>query len=56
MQAGGVGGLYGSLDLMMEAEAIIREALLACIKCRSLCVEVESDLVQMIQMLRSERY
>lgn len=50
-----MGELYGSLALMMEAE-VIREALLACINCRLLCVEVESDSVQMIQMLRGEHH
>ncbi|BFG21532.1 hypothetical protein CerSpe_078060 [Prunus speciosa] len=54
VQAGGVGGLRGSMALMMEAEAI-REALIACIKGRLVYVEVESNSLQMIQMIRGER-
>ncbi|CAL9018674.1 unnamed protein product [Prunus brigantina] len=54
VQAGGVGGLWGSMALMMEAEAI-REALLACIRCRLVYVEIESDSTYLIQMLRGER-
>ncbi|CAB4299644.1 unnamed protein product [Prunus armeniaca] len=50
----GVGGLWGSMALMMEAEAI-REALLACIKGRLLCVDIGFDSLQLIQMLRGER-
>ncbi|CAL8112885.1 unnamed protein product [Prunus armeniaca] len=54
VQTGGVGGLWGSMALMMEAEAI-REALLACIRGRLVYVEIESDSMQLIQMLRGER-
>lgn len=38
----------------MEAEAV-REGLQACIRCHLDCVEVESDSMQLIQMLRAER-
>ncbi|CAL9001925.1 unnamed protein product [Prunus brigantina] len=47
-------GLWGSMALMMEAEAM-REALLACIRGQLVYVEIELNSKQLIQMLRGER-
>ncbi|CAL8122213.1 unnamed protein product [Prunus armeniaca] len=51
LQAGGKGGLWGTA---MEAEAI-RKATVACISSGVNKVEVESDAMAIIQMIRGER-
>ena len=50
----GMGGLHGSMALVMEVEAI-REALLTCVKTQLMHVEVESDSRFLMQMLKGER-
>ncbi|CAL2241419.1 unnamed protein product [Prunus armeniaca] len=54
LQAGGKGGLWGGTATAMESEAI-RKATVACISSGVNKVEVESDAMAIIQMIRGER-